>query len=44
MNVLSIIVSILLAGGLVFWLTTEIIKLVRLIKKRRQLDKDKKNE
>lgn len=44
MKVLSVIVSILLAGGLVFWLVTEVIKLVKLIKLRRQLNNDKKNK
>lgn len=44
MKVISIILSIVLALGLVFWLVTEVIGLVKVIKERkRKRSKDKIN-
>lgn len=46
MKVISIILSIVLAGALVFWLVHEVLGLVKVIKerKKRSADKNSKKE
>lgn len=41
MKVVSIILSVVIAGSLVFWLVREVIGLIKVIKERKKRSKDK---